>query len=629
MFRIGQVDNPMVFPLSANYSRILLQQDSDTGSLYVMPRAAGADKFRYSTNWGTSYSNWTTYTDDNFTIINLPWNGTDAQKWTGKHVIMNYWSRMTGSSEHIQHGDLDWDAKHARRWPHVWIEGSWNQYGYDAGLPNELSLSSDGIWRFGLMAEWPTQFIVNVWGMNPDGLPDKSAAFGDVDGDGVLDWVSPDSLALNVVNITATPPLPHLGYEIVINDGNYNYTLVPAGSVWRQVILAILLALAPIMTACVAVYVYTKSFYQIKFNKIGISEKSGVLGGGTRSRLKAGVSKMSNLPALWRKGENLNEKSPAPGPNQISGALAVDAGSPNRRTVLIATMEYEIEDWAIKIKIGGLGVMASLMGKNLGHQNLIWVVPCVGDVDYPVDEVGEAINVTILGKDYEVDVQYHTLRNITFVLLDAPVFRKQTKAEPYPARMDDLDSAVYYSAWNSCIAEAIRRFQPDMYHVNDYHGTIAPLYLLPKTIPICLSLHNAEFQGLWPLRNARELIELCQVFNLGEDVVKEYIQFGEVFNLLHAGASYLRIHQNGFGSVGVSKKYGKRAFARYPIFWGLNNIGALPNPDPSDTASWDRNTAQTNAVTIDEAFEANRGELRCEAQRWAGLEEDPTVSPIS
>ena len=36
----------------------------------------------------------------------------------------------------------------------------------------------------------------------------------------------------------------------------------------------------------------------------------------------------------------------------------------DRRTVLIATMEYDIEDWAIKVKIGGLGVMAQLMGKN-------------------------------------------------------------------------------------------------------------------------------------------------------------------------------------------------------------------------------------------------------------------------
>lgn len=54
-----------------------------------------------------------------------------------------------------------------------------------------------------------------------------------------------------------------------------------------------------------------------------------------------------------------------------------------------------------------------------------------------------------------------------------------------------------------------------------------------------------------------------------------------VFNLLHAGASYLRIHQEGFGAVGVSRKYGDRSFARYPIFWGLKKVGQLPNPDPT------------------------------------------------
>ena len=133
--------------------------------------------------------------------------------------------------------------------------------------------------------------------------------------------------------------------------------------------------------------------------------------------------------------------------------------------------EYDIEDWNIKVKIGGLGVMAQLMGKNLGHQDLIWVVPCVRDFDYPVDRVAEPMMVTILGNPYEIQVQYHTLRNITYVLLDAPVFRQQTKAEPYPPRMDDLDSAIYYSAWNQCIALAIKRFPIDLYHINDVRKT--------------------------------------------------------------------------------------------------------------------------------------------------------------
>jgi hypothetical protein len=41
------------------------------------------------------------------------------------------------------------------------------------------------------------------------------------------------------------------------------------------------------------------------------------------------------------------------------------AVSAKRRTVLIATMEYDIEDWNIKIKIGGLGVMAQYVQSSL------------------------------------------------------------------------------------------------------------------------------------------------------------------------------------------------------------------------------------------------------------------------
>lgn len=118
-----------------------------------------------------------------------------------------------------------------------------------------------------------------------------------------------------------------------------------------------------------------------------------------------------------------------------------------------------------------LGVMSQLMGKNL--PNLIWVVPCVGGIEYPTDEPAEAMSVTVLGATYKVRVQYHSYKNITYVLLDAPIFRKQTKAEPYPPRMDDMESAIYYSAWNQCIAQAIQRFPDiDIYHINDYRELI-------------------------------------------------------------------------------------------------------------------------------------------------------------
>lgn len=302
----------------------------------------------------------------------------------------------------------------------------------------------------------------------------------------------------------------------------------------------------------------------------------------------------------------------------IFGAIKKD----KRRCVVIATLEYDIEDWKIKIKIGGLGVMAQLMGKNLGHQDLVWVVPCVGDVEYPKDQEAEPIEVTILKQKYTIDVQYHQLDNIKYVLLDAPVFRRQTTKEPYPPRMDDLESAIFYSAWNQCIAQVITRFPIDLYHINDYHGALAPIYLLPDVIPCALSLHNAEFQGLWPLRTPQEKEEVCSVYNISESTCSRYVQFGNVFNLLHAGVSYLRIHQKGFGAVGVSDKYGKRSWARYPIFWGLSKIGKLPNPDPSDTGAYDA-SSRNEAITVDREFESKRADLKRQAQEWAGLHTDP------
>lgn len=119
--------------------------------------------------------------------------------------------------------------------------------------------------------------------------------------------------------------------------------------------------------------------------------------------------------------------------------------------------------------------------------------------------------------------------------------------------------------------------------------------------------------------------EICGVFSLDKSVVTKYVQFGEVFNMLHAGASYLRIHQRGYGAVGVSKKYGKRSFARYPIFWGLSQIGSLPNPDPTDTAAWSKSDKLPKNVSVDQQHEAERAHLRTQAQEWAGLRVDPNA----
>ncbi|RAK95230.1 alpha-1,3-glucan synthase Ags3 [Aspergillus ibericus CBS 121593] len=608
LFRLGTETNPLISPL-ANYSTTLVHK-SDNGSYYIQHDAAGADQFRYSTSFGSSWSNWTAYTGGNTTVDFTSWSGTSAQKWQGTHVRVQYFSRLTGSSDYLQEGDYGWKDGVARRFPHMWWNGPYNQYGYDAGLDSKMRFDEDDLrWKYDFVYEWPSVGQISIWGTDEDGTPDTTGVYGDVDNSSVVQRLPPSYLSSNVINITNTPPFPHLGWTIALNDANLRYELIPVGSGWAQLVLYILLWVVPILMALAGVFIFIRTFYRVQLNTDG------------------NVAKEDKLPLLvWRRlrgqaaGDEQSDRALSTVGAAPTAGMALAGAPEKRRTVLIATMEYDIEDWKAKVKIGGLGVMAQLMSQHLGHQDLIWVVPCVGDIEYPQDTPTEPFIVTILDNPYLVHVQYHVLNNITYVLLDAPVFRQQTKAEPYPPRMDDLDSAIYYSAWNQCIAETIKRFPSiDLYHINDFHGCLAPLYLLPtRTIPVCLSLHNAEFQGLWPLRNPQEKKEVCSVFNLPVETATKYCQFGTVFNLLHTGASYLRFHQRGFGAVGVSNKYGKRSWARYPIFWSLEKIGSLPNPDPTDTRPLEE-TPDEKALT--RSYE-ERITDKLAAQRWAGLTED-------
>lgn len=613
LLRVGKPDNPIVFPMTGNYSTALLSSD-DSGNLWITQRAPGADKWRYSLSFGSTWSNWTAYQPGNVTLdSNQYWSGTAEQAWEGYHVIVQYWSQLLGSSSFVQHGDNQYSIP--RRFPHLWANGKFNQYGYDGGYRNALARTPEGLLEWHYMDEWPAQVQLNVWGINPDGEPDQTFTYGDVDGDFVLDRLPPSLLTPNMINVTDPPPFPYLSYQIVVRDADITYQLVPQGDARLQLAFFILMWILPIATGLLAVFTFVGAFYKVKVVERGIKGSSGGFGAAFLHPMSAIRAKRAEMKA------NSDRSSSEHG----EGAVGLSDLPPKRRTVLIATVEYNIDDWNIKVKIGGLGVMAQLMGKALGHQDLIWVVPCVGDIEYPEipEELAEPMTVEILDAPYQVMVSYHKVENITYVLLDAPIFRQQTKAEPYPPRMDNIDSAIYYSAWNQCIAETVRRFPIDIYHINDYHGGIAPLYLLPDTIPCCLSLHNAEFQGLWPLRTPEERKEVCGVFSLSNEIVQQYVQFGSVFNLLHGAVSYLRIHQNGFGAVGVSKKYGDRSFARYPIFWGLSQIGQLPNPDPSDMEAWSAKEPQIKEVSIDQNFEASRPDLRRQAQEWAGLEVNP------
>ncbi|WVQ83663.1 hypothetical protein IAT38_005806 [Cryptococcus sp. DSM 104549] len=603
LLRVGQVDNPIVFP-DNDYSDTLF---SVSGGVFTLNHSApGADMFRYSADFGQTYSAWTAYETTstlNATLFADKW-------WSGYHVLVQYYSEIAGSANHQVHADANW-SHGRRRWPQLLARGSFNTWGYDLGASASFALAEDSTWQLPMSAAWPSYIQLNVWAYD-------DYFYGDVDSDGIIDRFPPNSQTANYLNMSI-PPSPHLAWNILVNDATGEWSVEPIGHQTVTAVAFALLLAIPAITAFAAAAIFRYSFYSIKVNRWGMKPSKAaketsyfpIVGGGEK---KGDLNEKGAL-ALNDKGHK------APGK-----VIGWPEDQNKRRKVLIATLEYEIIDWKLKVKIGGLGVMSTLMGKAMTDVDLIWVVPKVQDLEYPQGEYAEPIEVIIFGEPYLIEVETHQLDNITYIILDSPVFRAQTKADPYPQRMDDLSSAIFYSTWNQAIAETVRR-NPiiDIYHINDYHGALAPLYLLPQVLPVCLSLHNAEFQGLWPLRTKDEMKEVCAAFNISKDVCSKYVQFGNTFNLLHAAASFISHHQKSIGVAGVSDKYGKRSWARYPALWTLRNIDSLPNPDPTDIAALDEQPLAVNKIEIDEEAESKRPEQKRQAQEWAGLKQDPNA----
>ncbi|KAJ3045031.1 Cell wall alpha-1,3-glucan synthase ags1 [Rhizophlyctis rosea] len=585
-FLYGQPNNPIVFPLTNNFSDTLASSFDTDGRIILKHSAYGASRLRVSKDLGLTFSQWESYHDETYVAAD---GGKDNT------VVVEYWSNMTGSAAYRVYSGIDRHgqpvpASNLKRFPSLKVYGDFNQWGHDEFIENEMTYKADGRWEFPFMAQFPTEIILDLFG-------DNRYQYGDADRDGVLDRLPPAiAPQMNHIKIKA-PPFGYQGWTVVVDDRTHQWRLEPRSPLWGIYFLMAILILLPILTALAATWWYRLAFYALVFNTKGRKHGSD---GGTF---------LASKPRL----QKLVEK-------HVHGVDVAAANGRAAQRVLFGTLEYEIPSWKVKVRIGGLGVMAGLMMNHFPELELFWVIPKVGgDIEYGEGgEPEDPIEVTILGRSYLVGVELLEVNRLTYVLLDAPIFRSRTSQEPYPPRMDDLPSAVFYSAWNQCIAECIRRYKPDVYHINDFHGALAPLYLLPQTIPVLLSLHNAEFQGLWPLRTMREKREICSAFNISVSACDKYVTFGNTFNLLNGAASYIRLNQGGIGAVGVSDLYGERAHYRYGALWGLKFIGGLANPNPADVGEADR----TDVVESPEQRRAEKLKLKREAQAWAGLKMD-------
>jgi alpha-1,3-glucan synthase len=92
----------------------------------------------------------------------------------------------------------------------------------------------------------------------------------------------------------------------------------------------------------------------------------------------------------------------------------------------------------------------------------------------------------------------------------------------------------------------------DMHHINNCNGSLAPICLLLRVLPVCLSLYNANFQGLSSHEGGDER-SLLSIKHQQGTLYRIYLVWKHV-QFLHAG---------------VSNKDSKCSQACYPMLWTL------------------------------------------------------------
>ncbi len=157
--------------------------------------------------------------------------------------------------------------------------------------------------------------------------------------------------------------------------------------------------------------------------------------------------------------------------------------------------------------------------------------------------------------------------------------------------MDDLDSLLLL-----CLESVycLRRVVASL-SISTLSTTTTALSL-PCTspfIPVCLSFTTLGSRSL--ANETQGEAEVCSVYNLSESVVAKYVNSVRILNL-HSNRRVFFVSTRRNGAVGVSKKYGKRSWARYPYLLGLSSIGALPNLTPRMSRRGTRSSPTKDAV---------------------------------
>jgi alpha-1,3-glucan synthase len=315
-----------------NFSTSLL--DKSTNGYILNHAAAGSDLFRYSPDYGKSWSSWKTFEATTFlkadTFTTLP-----------EHIVVDYWCKKCGSASTRVYGEL---SNIPSIFPQMFVQGKFNMFGLDKLIENEMKRTKNG-YVFPFVWDFPTELVFDIWG-------DGSITFGDIDGDNVLDRLAPNSQLQANIKLES-PPKGFVGWTIIIGE-DFSVKLEPSGSWVISMIIFLLLMICPVMGAFVVISIFRKISYSIIVNTTGNDSSISQMKGSETLKDFFSFTRL-----FTRKSRNTKELDFKP------------------ENVLIATLEYEIPDWKIKVRIGGLGVMSSLIGTHLLDTKLFWVVPMV------------------------------------------------------------------------------------------------------------------------------------------------------------------------------------------------------------------------------------------------------------
>lgn len=226
-------------------------------------------------------------------------------------------------------------------------------------------------------------------------------------------------------------------------------------------------------------------------------------------------------------------------------------------TLRIAMLAWEIGRMSsgFGTKIGGMGAILEELPQALiaaaAQQGLALRIeilsPCFAHYDRrQLQRLDVQPEVTLGGHTFPFEVYSHALEEgVTGIYFWDEWQLSWTHAQAiYPS--DPWMGLSLYAAVGQAMAGYLRTTAVDTLHLHDYHVGLVPFYLgddYLRQVPVHLTIHNATYQGITPLRPGGGYASLESLNLPGERLFHRYFDFFD--NLNPTKACMLKIHEMG------------------------------------------------------------------------------------